>query len=167
MSDPVAAAAEGPQTSPVRSLVDRIRVRNASEPFLQRPVPRWRGDVIVRYGRASGKAIDANAQGAPNHDLLADACLEIFLIDVDDAGKLTAARHADGLPAPVRFDRRLAELFQLGGDTPGQICAALYGDDAAITADARRLMAWQTGALLDDATPDEIDDLAGEADAAT
>jgi hypothetical protein len=153
-----------------RSLVDTIRARHEGKsPTLDLPIPRWEGDVIVRFKRIPVKAIQAStrrkAAAAMNAVLLAAACEEVFL--VDDDGSLRPAREGDGLPAAIRFDGRLADLFQLSADTPEQIVIAMYADDVALGAHAKRVFDWQTGVDLEDLTMEEVDGLAGEADAAT
>lgn len=158
-----------PAASHARSLVERIRQRNeAKERRLHRPIPRWDGDVVVRYGRVGKKIIGLVADKPAtiaNAELLVASCVEVFVRD--EEGRLQPAAAADGMPGAVRFDGRLSDLFELNADTPVKVVLAMYGDDVAIGADARRVMAWQTGADLDDFGPEEIDELAGEADAAT
>lgn len=159
-------------TPPVgRSLVDRIRERHAQrKPYIERPIPQWDGDVVVRYGRIPKKVIAQATKRrlsalASNAELLVAACQEVFVRD--DAGDLRPASEADGMPAPVRFDGRLAELFDLRGAAPRDIAIAMYGDDLAIGKDAQRILDWQTGGDLDDLDVEEVEDDLGEVPAAT
>lgn len=154
-----------------RSLIDRIRERHERrDPTLDLAIPRWGGDVVVRFGRLPIKAVTASARRkAPaqaNAELLVAACREILVRDED--GDLQPAASADDIDAPVRFDGRLADLFDLrGAETPRAIALAMYADTVAVGAHAKRVFDWQTGADLDESTVEEVDDLAGEAEAAT
>lgn len=160
--------------APAKSVVDTIRSRHAARKrTLDLAIPEWDGDVVVRYGPMPKRAIVENsrrrgaaAQG--NAALLAAACQEVFIRD--DRGQLRPAREADGNPAPIRFDGRLADLFGLSADSVEGIVLAMYADDLAVGAHAKRIWDWQTGqedSGLLDADAEEVDDLAGEGGAAT
>lgn len=155
-----------------RSLVDRIRQRHAGKRrHLDRPIPRWEGDVVVRYGPVDKKVLvglskrKASATAA-NADLLVHSCLEVLIRDED--GELQPASIADDGTAPIRFDGRLADLFELpNAPTPRDIVIRMYADTVALGRDAQRILAWQTGEDLDDLDEEEVEDDLGEADAAT
>lgn len=155
-----------------RSLVDRIRERHANKKrHLDRPIPRWEGDVVARYGPIDKKTLvglgkrRASAT-AMNADLLVHACIEILVRD--ENGDLQAASLADDIDAPIRFDGRLADLFALGGASPRDFVVRMYADTVALGKDAQRILAWQTGEDLDDIDDEEeIDDDLGEEGAAT
>lgn len=157
--------------APASSVVDRIRKRHETRSrTLDLAIPQWDGDVVVRYGRLPKKSIiDAGRRkgnaSLSNAKLLVDACQEVFVRD--DDGRLRPAREADGGPGPIRFDGRLADLFGIRADTPADVVLRMYADDIAVGAHAKRLYDWQTGADLDELEPEEVDELAGEADAAT
>lgn len=157
--------------APGRSLVDRIRERHESRnQTLDLPIPEWGGDVVVRYGRLAPKALQAAAKRkgarASNAELLVAACREVLIRD-DESGELVPAREADGQPGPIRFDGRLADLFAIQADTQRDVVIRMYADDIAVGAHAKRVFDWQTGADLDDVEVEEVEDDAGEADAAT
>lgn len=148
-----------------RSLVDRIRKEHDKrDPTYDLSIPRWDGNVVARYRRISKPALLAASRAkraeATNARLLVAACEEVFIRD--ESGRLIPAREADGLPGEIKFDGRLADLFGLRAETPELIVRAMYADDVALGAQATRLLNWQTGADLDDASLEEVDDLAGE-----
>jgi hypothetical protein len=154
----------------VRSLIDELRDKNArrQEPTFDRAIPNeWKGRVVVRYGRVTRKVL-VHAGRAGNNgdvDLLIAACREVFVRDAD--GHLSPVREADGLPAPVRFDGRLADLFELKASDQRHIVKAMFKDAVAITAAAKAVIDWQTGANLDELSDEEVEELVGEEDAAT
>lgn len=158
------------QGKPVgRSLVDRVRARHEGrDQHLDLPIPRWRGDVVVRFERIPRKTLvqiqNMRSARGSNAQLLVDACREILVRD--DDGTLHPASEGDELPGPIRFDGRLADLFELNADNQRQIVAAMYADDVAITKHCQRVLAWQTGEDLDLAEPDELEDDLGESPAA-
>lgn len=154
-----------------RSVVDVVRDRHKNKVrHLDRPIPRWDNDVIVRYGRVPKHAMLAATRGrktaaASNADMLEAACIEIFVLD--DDGDLRPVSDGDGQPGPVRFDGRLADLFELKGQTPRDFVLRMYADEVAVGRDAQRVFAWQTGEDLEDFGPEEVEDEVGEEDAAT
>lgn len=156
---------------PGRSVIDQVLENHQRRAgYLKLPIPEWDGDVVVRYGRMSKKAIKAITRGtktleASSADLLENACLEIFVRD--EEGDLQPARKGDGLEQPVRFDGRLSDMFGLRGKTPREIVVKMYADDVAIIAHAKRIYDWQTGETLEDLEPEEVDEEVGEEAAAT
>lgn len=153
-----------------RSNIDRIRQRHARRSHhLDLPIPEWGGDVVVRYGRVPPRTLRAAARrkGNPTHSnaqLLVAACKEILILG--DDGELHPAAEADGLPTPIRFDGRLADLFDINETDSVAIAVRMYADDIAIGRATQRLFAWQTGEDLDTFGPDEVEegaDGAGEA----
>lgn len=157
--------------APGRSTVDRIRQRHARRRrYIDLPIPEWDGDVVVRYGRVPKKALIAagrrNANAArSNAQLLVAACEAIFVLNED--GRLEPAAEADGQGGVVRFDGRLADLFEISATEPVDVCVRMYADDIAIGRHAQRIFAWQTGEDLDSLAPEEVEDDAGEVNAAT
>lgn len=158
-------------SSGVRSRVDELRERNRSkrERTLDKAIPEWDGEVVVRYGRISKKQLvkSARAGAKGDIDLLVAACREILVRD--DRGQLEPASGYDGHPAPVRFDTRLRDMFELGdrNDTQEKIVRAMFRDGVAIAAHAKAIVDWQTGANLDSLSDEEVDRLLGEEDEPT
>lgn len=154
-----------------RSLAQRIKARHERRSrHLDLPLPEYDGDVVVRYRRIDPKTLRqaAKAKGprAGNARLLVAACHEVLLRD--DEGRLHPASEEDGLDAPVRFDGRLADMFEMQGATdPIDICIRMYADDVALAAHAKALYDWQTGEDLREIDDEEVDELVGEAPAAT
>lgn len=166
---PAAADALAPSA---RSVVDKIRkAHEQRDPTLDLSIPEWDGNVVVRFRRLPKSALTAAGRAkkaeASNARVLAAACQEVFIRD-PDTGTLTPAREADGVEGAIRFDGRLADMFQLHGETPLEIARAMYADDVALGAHAKRLIDWQTGANLDELPDEDLDELAsGEVSAAT
>lgn len=159
-----------------RSIIDRVRERHEQrEDYLELPIPAWvvrRGepsDVHVRFHRIARKTMRNLLRRKQQNDvvfaadLLVAACDEVFVRD--DNGNLQPASVGDGLDEPVRFDGRLADMFALSpSETQRDIVLRIFGDnEAAVLYAADRIFNWQTGAELDNATSEEVDDLAGEA----
>lgn len=153
-----------------RSLIEDIKARNAGglKP-LYLPIPRWNGDVVVQYGKVPPKALLATigtrnkSARASNADLLAVSCVEVFVVDPE-----TGDRTSIGDAGPVRFDSDLAEMFDLG-EVPERrdVVLRMYADDTAIGHHAQKIIRWQTGENLEQATPEEIEETLGEEDAET
>jgi hypothetical protein len=162
-----------PTTTAVgESIADRVRRRHlAAARTKDLAVPRFEGDVVVRFKVLPTRELLRVTRGkktplAANADLLVAACEEVFFVD-DTDGTLRPVRLEDNGPGPVRFDGRLADIVGLTGDTPRDFVIRLYAEDTALHGHAQALMAWMTGKDLDEVAVEEVDDLAGEAEAAT
>lgn len=178
LEDPTAGAEHSDLSSAAgQSLAERIKRRHARRvTTIDLAIPEWEGEVVVRYGRLSKKAIIASQSGRKSParqaaHLLDAACQEVLLRDEED-GSLHPAGEGDGNSTPVRFDGRLADLFDLEAPLDAaldsrDIVTRMYADDIAMITHAQRIMDWQTGASLDDLPAAEVDDLAGEPGAAT
>lgn len=150
-----------------RSTIDRIRQRHARRvQHIDLAIPDWDGDVVVRFGRVPKKVLIAAGKRKgnvtrTNAQILANSCAEVFVRN--EAGDLEPASNADEGAGPVRFDGRLAELFSLGADAvePADIVVRMYGDDVAIGAHVKRVIDWQTGADLDELSPEEVEEETG------
>jgi hypothetical protein len=160
---------DGELATTAGSRIDRVKKRHqAGRKPLFLPIPEWDGDVWVRYGKVGAKVLTAAVGGrrkrpvVANSEMLVAACQEIYVID-DETGKRVPIAEAG--QQPVRFDGRLAELFELKGDTPVKIVMGMYRDDVAIGRHAQRVINWQNGEDLDETDPEELDELLGEADA--
>jgi len=168
MTDISTTAATGPSGD--GSVAARIKSKHQGRRKpIELPVPRFEGDVIVQCDEASPKAIQAQARKTPVlgfADLLASCCREILLID-PTTGRKFPAREDINSSTPVKFDSRLADMFGIAGGDPTQIVMQIFGSDTAIIGAGTRLLNWSTGADLDTADSEEVEELAGEPHAAT
>ena len=166
MSDLIAPEVTDPRVPAPRSVVEQIKAKKAArDPKLELPIPAWGGSLYVAYRRLSPKQVSqASSSGKPqvvNARILALACIEVFAID-PETGDRTPVRELLGDSAPVRFDGRLADAFDVKGERPDQIVRNFYEDDLALAAHAQRLLKWQTGEDLDRVSEEELEELAGE-----
>lgn len=156
---------------PGESIADRIRRRHLSGVRTKDlAVPRFEGDIVIRYKVLPSRTLLQITRGkktplASNADLLVAACQEVFFLD--DDGTLVPVSDEDHGTGPVRFDGRLADIVGLQAEQPRDVVIRLFAEDAAIGGTADRLVKWMTGQDLDDVPVEEVDDLAGEAQAAT
>lgn len=170
MSDqPAVPEVENPMEPEPRSVIERIRAKKAKRvPTLDMPIPAWNGTVIGRYRKLTPKQVaDASRSDKSvivNARVLAWACLEVLAVDPETGDVVPVVDLLeDANPAPVRFDGRLADAFEVGGERPDQIVRAMFEDDLAVAHHAKRLLNWQTGEDLDRVSEEDLEDLAGEA----
>lgn len=158
------------RSEPVASPLDRIKGRRAEllqDRHVDLAIPGYGGDLVGRFRPVEWEelrkiALRVDQSKDPRRELegqattLIKACRGIY---IRQDGKLVPIGDDD--LAPVRFDKRLAELLDIEEvDTALGVLFSVFANDLAVTTVHNRLAVWM------DRSDEEVDeDLLGESEA--
>jgi hypothetical protein len=148
------------------SIVARLRELRAefqADVSVDLPVPGYRGELVARYAPLPWNIIRAlairgdkgrrNPENAPMiaADALANACIGMYYRGV--GGELEPVLHQGD---PVRYDKGLAYVLNLEGETTREIVRAVFPDTTSLVAHYGALMEWQSEREDEDAEGDAL-----------
>lgn len=137
-----------------------VQTQQAQDHHLDLPIPRFGGDIVVRYEpipyskvqQITDRAVKAKHPLATlwgNADMLIASCREILGMGTD--GKLHVLLGKDD--APLRFDDRLAEEFAIPTDGRARkVVQAMFANDLALAVAGGEVSQWmpQIGQEVDE-----------------
>lgn len=159
-----------PERPVVASPLDRIKGRRAElleDRHVDLAIPGYGGDLVGRFRPVEWEqlrkiALRVDQSKDPRRELegqattLIRACRGIY---IRQDGELVPIGDDD--LAPVRFDKRLAELLDIeGADTALGVLFEVFANDLAVTAVHNRLAAW-----MDRSDEEVAEELLGESEA--
>jgi len=150
--------------APGESLAAAIEHRAAkrNKPLKVKP-SRFAGLVIVECRRLTAgrmaKTSEIRAPWMQAADVLVHCAVDVILVNPETGEQSRPGCKIDGV---------LADMFEsVIGDTQHEIARSLFANDVELMTIAKRVIDWSAGKELEDVAEEAIDELAGEADAAT